>query len=287
MGRLCDQMLSDLSLKNYSQNTVQAYLRCCRNLAKHYLRSPAELAEKEIRAFLLYLIRERQISASDLRMHVAGIKFLYRITLRTPEKVDQIPWPKSPKTLPEVLTKEEILAVLEHVRSLKHRAIITAAYAAGMRISEVCALHLRGDIDSKQMLIHIRSGKGGKDRWAMLSHRLLNLLREYWRQTRPTGPFLFPGQDPDHPISPSSVREVFKKALRESGISKPVTFHTLRHSFATHLLESGTDLRVIQALLGHVSIGTTTRYTHVSTHLIRLTRSPLDSPKSNQNCPVS
>ena len=287
MGRLCDQMLSDLSLKNYSQNTGQAYLRCCRNLAKHYLRSPEELAEKDIRAFLLYLIRERQISASDLRMHVAGIKFLYRITLRTPEKVDQIPWPKSPKTLPEVLTKEEILAVLEHVRSLKHRAIITAAYAAGMRISEVCALHVRGDIDSKQMLIHIRSGKGGKDRWAMLSDRLLNLLREYWRQTRPTGPFLFPGQDPDHPISPSSVREVFKKALRESGISKPVTFHTLRHSFATHLLESGTDLRVIQALLGHVSIGTTTRYTHVSTHLIRLTRSPLDNPKSNQNCPVS
>jgi len=287
MGRLCDQMLSDLSLKNYSQNTVQAYLRCCRNLAKHYLRSPEELEENEIRAFLLYLIRERQTSASDLRMHVAGIKFLYRITLRTPEKVDQIPWPKSPKTLPEVLTKEEILSVLEHVRSLKHRSIITAAYAAGMRISEVCALHVRGDIDSKQMLIHIRSGKGGKDRWAMLSHRLLDLLREYWRQARPTGPFLFPGQDPDQPISPSSVREVFKKALRESGISKPVTFHTLRHSFATHLLESGTDLRVIQSLLGHVSIGTTTRYTHVSTHLIRLTRSPLDNPKSNQNCPVS
>jgi len=287
MGRLRDQMLSDLSLKNYSRNTVQAYLRCCRNLAKHYLRSPEELEEKEIRAFLLYLIQERQVSASDLRMHVAGIKFLYRITLRTPEKVDKIPWPKSPKKLPEVLTKEEILEVLEHVRSLKHRAIITAAYAAGMRISEVCALHLQGDIDSKQMLIHIRSGKGNKDRWAMLSHRLLNLLREYWKHTRPTGPFLFPGQDPDHPISPSSVREVFKKAVREARISRPVTFHTLRHSFATHLLETGTDLRVIQALLGHGSIGTTTRYTHVCTHLIRLTRSPLDSPQSNQACLVS
>jgi len=267
-------MLSDLTLKNYSRDTAQAYLRCCRNLAKHYRRSPEQLEEQEIRAFLLYLVRDRKVSVAGLRMHVAGIKFLYRITLRTPEKVDQIPWPKGSKKLPEVLTPQEVLRVLDQVRSMKHRAIITTAYAAGMRISEVCALHARGDIDSERMLIHIRAGKGGKDRWAMLSERLLALLREYWEQTRPTGPFLFPGQDPDRPISRSSVGEVFRKAVRAAGISRPVTFHTLRHSFATHLLESGTDLRVIQALLGHGSIATTTRYTHISTHLIRLTKSP-------------
>jgi integrase/recombinase XerD len=283
MGKLRDLMLSDLSLKNYSENTVQAYLRCCRNLAKHYRRSPDELVEQEIRDFLLHLVRERKVSSSDMRMHVAAIKFLYRITLRTPEKVDRIPWPKSPKKLPEVLTKQEVLALLNQIRSLKHRAIITTAYAAGMRISEVCRLRAMGDIDSERMLINIRAGKGGKDRWVMLSDRLLILLRRYWKQTRPTGPFLFPGQNPDHPISPSSIREVFKKAVKAAGISRTVTFHTLRHSFATHLLESGTDLRVIQALLGHGSIGTTTRYTHISTHLIRLTKSPLDSPPSQQD----
>ena len=282
MGRLRDQMLSDLSLKNYSENTIQAYLRCCRNLAKHSRRSPDELQEQEIREFLFHLVRERKVSASDLRMHVAAIKFLYRISLRMPEKVDQIPWPKTPQKLPEVLTKEEVLALLDQIRSLKHRAIITTAYAAGMRISEVCRLRVLADIDSERMLINIRGGKGGKDRWVMLSDRLLTLLREYWKQTRPAGPFLFPGQNPDRPISPSSVREVFKKAVRAAGISRPVTFHTLRHSFATHLLESGTDLRVIQALLGHGSIRTTTRYTHVSTRLIRLTKSPLDSPPSHR-----
>jgi len=279
MGRLRDQMLSDLTLKNYSSNTVQAYLRCCRNLAKYYRRSPEQLEEQEIRAFLLYLVQDRKVSASDLRMHVAAIKFLYRITLRTPEKVDQIPWPKGHKKLPEVLTKQEVIRILDQVRSVKYRAIITAAYAGGMRISEVCALHARGDIDSERMLIHIRAGKGGKGRWVMLSERLLALLREYWSRMRPTGPFLFPGQNPDRPISPYSVAEVFRKAVRAAGISRHVTFHTLRHSFATHLLESGTDLRVIQALLGHGSIATTTRYTHISAYLIRLTKSPLDSPR--------
>jgi integrase/recombinase XerD len=283
MGRLRDQMLSDLTLKNYSPSTAQAYLRCCRNLAKHYRRPPEQLEEQEIRAFLLYLVQDRKVSVSDLRMHVAGIKFLYRITLRTPEKVDQIPWPKGPRKLPEVLTKQEVLQILDQVRSIKYRAIITTAYAAGMRISEVCGLHAKGDIDSERMLIHIRAGKGGKDRWTMLSERLLTLLREYWTQVRPTGPFLFPGQDSDHHVSPYSVGEVFRKAVRAAGISRPVTFHTLRHSFATHLLESGTDLPVIQALLGHGSIGTTIRYTHISAHLIRLTKSPLDTPVSHRD----
>lgn len=277
MGRLRDQMLSDLLLKNYSENTIHAYLRCCRNLAKYFGRGPEDLEEEEIRAFLLYLKQQRRGSPSALKMHVAAIKFLYRITLRTPEKVDQIPYPKIPKSLPEVLTGQEVLDLLDHIKSLKHRAIITTAYATGMRISEVCSLRVRGDIDSPRMLIHIRAAKGGKDRSVMLSENLLALLREYWKQTRPPGPYLFPGQIPDHHISVCSVREVLKKAVHAAGISRHVTFHTLRHSFATHLLESGTDLRIIQALLGHGSLSTTTRYTHISSHLISGTKSPLDS----------
>ncbi len=285
MGRLRDQMISDLFLKNYSENTVQSYLRCCRNLAKHYMRSPQELREQEIRAFLLYLRQERKVSAADLRMHVAAIKFLYRITLRTPDKVGQIPWPKVPKTLPEVLTKEEVFRLLDQIRSIKHRAIMVTAYATGMRISEVCSLRVPDDIDTERMFIHVRAGKGRKDRSVMLSDRLVTLLRQYWKQTRPTGPYLFSGQKPGHHISPSSVREVLKKAVRAAGISRPVTFHTLRHSFATHMLEFGTDLRIIQALLGHSSIATTTKYTHISSHLIRGTTSPLDRlPDFNPTC---
>ena len=277
MGKLRDQMISDLLLKNYSHNTIQAYLRCCRNLAKHYMRCPKLLEEEEIRAFLLHLKQQRKVSAAELRMHVAGIKFLYRTTLKTPSKVNDIPWPKAHKTLPEVLTQKEVIRILEQIQSGKHRAIITTAYAVGLRISEVCSLRARGDIDSERMLIHVRAGKGGKDRSVMLSPRLLTLLREYWKETRPTGPYLFPGQNPDHHITSGSVREVLKKAVSAAGISKRVTFHTLRHSFATHLLELGTDLRVIQALLGHSTIATTTRYAHISAHFISGIQSPLDS----------
>src|SRR5208337_2632333 len=278
MKKLRDEMLSDLALRNYSERTQQAYLRCYSNLEKHFQRSPEGLEEHEIRAFLVYLSQERMLSASYLKMHVAAIKFLYRVTLNKPDHVQHIPYPKILNTPPQVLTRDEVLAILQQIRSVKCRAIVTTAYAAGMRISEVCALSARGDIDSQRMLIHVRSGKGGKDRCVMLSHHLLVLLREYWKQARPTGWCLFPGKGPDQPIMPCSVRGAFKKAVHAAGISKPVTFHTLRHSFATHLLESGTDLRVIQALLGHGSIRTTTRYTHVSPHWIGRIKSPLDMP---------
>lgn len=276
MGRLRDQMVSDLFLKNYSPKTVESYIRCCRNLAKHYMRPPEHLEEEEIRAFLLYLIRDRKASAADLAMHLAAIKFLYRITLKTPHKVDQIPWPKIPKKLPEVLTKEEVFRLLDSIRSVKYRAIMATAYATGMRISEVCSLRAPQDIDTDRRLIHVRGGKGRKDRSVMLSDRLLGMLREYWKQCPPTGPYLFSGRKPDHHITPASVREVFKKAVLAAGITKRVTFHTLRHCFATHMLEFGTDLHIIQTLLGHSSIATTTKYTHISSHLISGTTSPLD-----------
>lgn len=276
MGRLRDLMVSDLLLKNYSPKTVENYIRCCRNLAKHYMRPPEQLEEADIRAFLLHLVRERKVSAADLSVHLAAIKFLYRVTLKTPHKVDQIPWPKIPKKLPEVLTKEEVFRLLDNIRSVKYRAIMATAYATGMRISEVCSLRVPEDIDTDRRLIHVRGGKGRKDRSVMLGDRLLTMLREYRKQCPPTGPYLFSGRKPGSHITPASVSNVFNKALRAAGIAKRVTFHTLRHCFATHLLEFGTDLHIIQTLLGHTSIATTTKYTHISSHLIRGTTSPLD-----------
>jgi site-specific recombinase XerD len=175
-----------------------------------------------------------------------------------------------------VVSHQEVLALFEAIRSIKYRALIATAYASGMRISEVCRVRCQGDIDSERMLIHIRTAKGQKDRYVMLSERLLVLLREYWRQSRPQGIYLFPGKDPDRPITAASVYRVFNTAVRDAGFSKDLTFHCLRHSFATHLLEEGTGLRVIQALLGHASIRTTCRYTRVSADLIGRTKSPLD-----------
>ena len=276
MGKLRDQMLADLELRNYSHKTRGEYVRCACNFAKHFWRSPDLMGEDEIRRFLLHLVRVRKVSPSVQKMHVAALKFLYRITLNRPEEVQRIPYPKARKTLPDVLSQDEILALLRAVQSIKYRTIIATAYATGMRISEICRLRCSGDIDSTRMLIHVRNGKGAKDRYVTLSRRLLHLLHQYWKHVHPQGPYLFPGQEKNRPITATSVCHTFKKAVAAAGISKSVTFHTLRHSFATHLMESGEDLRVIQVLLGHASIRTTSRYTHVSAHLISRTKSPLD-----------
>ena len=281
MGKLREKMLSDLELRNYSRKTKIEYIRCAANFAAHFWVSPEEIGEDQIRSFLLHLLHVRRVSPSVLKMYVAALKFLYRVTLNRPQEVARIPYPKIPKTLPDVLTRKEVMAIIEAVESPKYKAIIATAYAAGLRITEACSLCCRGDIDSTRMLIHVRSGKGGKDRYVMLSERLLVMLRDYWKQARPKGLYRFPGQNPDRPISPASVYRVFKKALNNSGITKHVNLHTLRHCFATHLLEADTDIRVIQTLLGHGSIRTTSRYTHVGAGLIARTKSPFDSVEKN------
>ncbi len=275
MGQLKERMEADLKLRNYRPSTQAYYLSCGRNLAKYYKRSPGELGEEEVRAFLLYLLEVRNRSPSTVKVYVAALKFLYEVTLDRPEVVRSLRAPKVPRKVPKVLSGSEVQALLGAVQSTSYRAIMVTLYGAGLRISEVCRLHIE-DIDSKRMLIHIREGKGGHSRYAMLSDRLLAVLRVYYRQLRPRGPYLFPGFPLDSPISVSSVREVFLQALVDSGIIKPVTPHILRHSFATHLLEMGTDIRTIQALLGHRSITTTEMYAHVSTKLISRTHSPLD-----------
>jgi len=275
MGKLHDRMQEDLLLKAYSPHTQRAYLGCARHFARHYLRSPEEMGEQEIRGFLLHLVRERQASPATLSMYVNALKSLYNVTLKRPEAVKGISHPKRPKTLPVILSPEEVLRILAAVRSVKHKAIVATAYAAGLRISEVCGLRL-ADIDSQRMRIHVRSGKGKKDRYVMLGESLLALLRQYYRKARPPGEYLFPGYKPQRPICTNAVRQVLRKVIRETGLAKKVTMHTLRHCFATPLLEAGTDTRILQILLGHSSIRTTLRYTHITDRLVQNLVSPLD-----------
>lgn len=233
------------------------------------------MGEKEIREYLLYLVNDNHVHPATHRMYVAALKFLYVTTLRRPAEVAHIPWPKVPRTLPDILSGQEVESLLEAVRSVKHRAILMTAYGAGLRIAEACSLRI-SDIDSKRMLIHVRDGKGSKDRYVMLSERLLPYLRYYWRTARPPEPYLFPGGKPGEPITTSAVGRVLRKALTGCAFAKRITVHSLRHGFATHLLELGTDIRTIQRLLGHASIQTTARYTHVSAQHVGRTKSPLD-----------
>jgi site-specific recombinase XerD len=275
MGKLHDQMRDDLILKAYSPHTQKAYLRCARHFASHYMRSPEEMGETEVRNFLLHLVRDRQASPATQDMYVNALKFLYAITLKRPEAVKGLSHPKRPKTLPVILSPEEVLRVFAAIRSVKYKAIIATAYAAGLRISEVCSLSA-ADIDSQRMRIHIRSRKGKKDRYVMLGESLLALLRQYYQAVRPQGKYLFPGQKPQRHISTTAVSLVLRKVMRETGLAKKVTMHTLRHCFATHLLEAGTDIRILQVLLGHSSIRTTLRYTHITDRLVQKLVSPMD-----------
>jgi integrase/recombinase XerD len=275
MGKLKDRMAEDLELRAYRPGTCDSYLRCAEKFAGHFMRSPADMGEEEIREYLLYQMREKKVGPSAMKMSVAALKFLYTHTLDRPEEVARIPWPKAPKPLPTILSGTEVSRLLESLRSLKHRMIAMTAYGGGLRVSETCRLQV-GDIDSDRMLIHVRDGKRGRDRYVMLPQRLLLCLRTYWKEARPPGPHLFPGARPDGHLGVSAARQALRKAARDAEISKRVTPHVLRASFATHLLETGTDIRTIQVLLGHGSIRTTERYTRVSKAHVGRVKSPLD-----------
>jgi len=276
MGKLHEQMKADLTLKGYSPHTFAGYLPRCRKFAEHFNRSPEEMGEEEIRAFLLYLAQEQKVSPSLQKTYLVALKFLYRHTLNRPEEVENIPTPKLPVQLPIVLSREEVLAIFEAIGYIKHKAMIATTYAAGLRISEVCALR-KSDIDSQRMRIYVHLGKGKKDRYALLIPMVLELLREYYRKVRPKGDWLFPGQNPKKHLTTNCIHRTFKRAVRKVGINKKASMHSLRHSFATHLLENGTDIRYVQALLGHASIRSTVRYLHVSNAYISHIESPWDA----------
>jgi len=264
----------DLKLGGYSPCTRRIYLLYAYQFAKFHMRPPAEMGEEEIRGYLLHLMEERRVSRETLRQVRAGLTFLYRVTLRRPVEVDYFPAQRAQVRLPAVLSGTEVTVLLEAVQSAKYRAILMTIYAGGLRILEACRLRAE-DLDSKRMVIHIHAGKGDRDRYTVLSQRLLTFLRDYWRQQRPPT-WLFPGQTQAGHACPESVRRVFRQALATTGIRKRATVHTLRHSFATHLLETGTDVAVIRALLGHDSLRATAVYTHVSLEHIGRTHSPLD-----------
>lgn len=275
MGQLRDRMEQDLILKGLAPTTRRNYLLYCRKFTAHYGRSPEEMGEAEIRAYLLHLIQVEQVSYSTYRQILAALKFLYTTTLGRELEVNRLPFPKHrQRALPCVLREDQILALFAALKRPKYRALLMTLYAAGLRISEACRLRIE-DIDSHRMLIRVQLGKGAKERFTVLSPRLLAMLRVYWKLTRPPE-WLFPGQGASGHVTPDSVRAVFRLAREQAGLGPWCTPHVLRHSFATHLLEAGTDLVVIKALLGHNSIKTTCVYTHVSTERIGKVTSPLE-----------
>jgi site-specific recombinase XerD len=275
MGKLRDKMIQDLQLRRYAPATCTRYVDCARAFVAYHRRPAEEMGEAEVRQYLLYLVLEREIGPATQKMHVAGIKFLYAETLARPEVVARIPWPKVRQSLPPILSGTEVDVLLAAIESTKYRAIVMTAYGLGLRISEVCRL-CTSDIDSKRMLVWVRDGKRGRDRYVTLPERVLFTLRRYWVTEKLSGPVLFPGQAPGSCVSASAVRLNLHAAATKAKLTKRVTPHVLRHTFATHLLELGTDLRVIQMLLGHGSIRTTVRYTRVTDkHVARVT-SPID-----------
>lgn len=279
MGQLRDRMMHDLELAGYMPKTRLIYLNAIRDFAKHFRRSPAELDADDVRTWLARLTKEAGVSPQRVRQHMAALKFLYTKTLWKPENVSFLSWPSDPQKLPTVLAADEVERLLGALERPKYRVFFTTVYAAGLRLREACQLETR-DIDAARSVIHVREAKGQKERFVMLSPRLLAILRAYWALERPPAPWLFASTTSGHHLNPDMARKALKLAAAKAGVEKKVTPHVLRHSFATHLLEGGTDLRVIQVLLGHASIKTTTRYARVSTEVIARTKSPLDKLKT-------
>jgi integrase/recombinase XerD len=274
MTPLRRRMIDDMMLKNLSTRTINTYISRVSNFARHFGRSPQHLGRDDVRSYLLHLVQEKKVSWSVYNQTLCALRFCYEVTLGRKDVLERIPFPKQPKRLPVVLSPDEVARFFAALVDVKHRAILMTAYAAGLRLSEVIGLRV-DDIDSKRMVIRVRQAKGRRDRYVMLSPRLLAVLREYWKLVRPTD-WLFPGDIPGNPITGKAVHKICVRAAQDANLGKHVTVHTLRHSFATHLLEAGTDIRTIQVLLGHRKLETTALYTHVSPAAVEATQSPLD-----------
>jgi len=274
MGKLRDQMLMNLQLCGAKPRTQESYLREAENLARYFNRSPAELGEQELKEYLLHLIKERHLSEGTFRYYVAGLKFLYRTTLKREWPVEKIMHPRREKKLPVVLDLSEVESLFSVTKNLKHKAMLMLTYSSGLRVSETAKLKLT-DIDSVRMTVRISQGKGGKDRYSILSQTTLEELRQYWKKYRPAE-WLFEGQKKDDHITSHTIQTIFYAAKKRAHITKPVSIHALRHSFATHLIEAGTSLHHVQLLLGHRSPTTTTVYLHVSRLNLSQVTSPLD-----------
>ena len=275
MTSLRRRMIEDMQIRNLAVNTQKSYIQQVSLFAQYFHKSPELLGPEHIRAYQVYLTNEKKLSTGSITIAISALRFLYRVTLKKDWSfADLIPAPKVPKKLPIVLSPEEVLQFLDCVRSRKHRAILSTCYAAGLRISEAVALTPPA-IDSKRMVLRVEQGKGQKDRYTMLSPKLLEILRAWWRVEKPKD-WLFPGDLPGRHITRYAVEDECQKAHRICKIPKPITPHSLRHAFAVHLLEQGTDVRTIQLLLGHRSLATTAKYLRIATSKVCSTSSPLD-----------
>lgn len=273
MTPLRQRFIDDLRLRNYAPRTIETYVGRIAAFAQHFGRSPELLGPEEVRTFQLHLL-QRKVSWSSFNQAVCALRFLYGTTLGRPEQLPMIPYGKRPKTLPSVLAPQEVLRLIDAAPTPRDRVFLQVAYGCGLRLSELIHLQVT-DIDSARMVIHVRQGKGAKDRLVPMSPRLLHELRGYWRIDRPR-PWLFPGDKPGQPISGSNMQRRFGHLVQRVGLTKHCSLHTLRHSYATHLLEAGVDLLTLKMLLGHRTLETTTRYLHVSTQRLQETPSLLD-----------
>lgn len=274
MTALRQRMLQDLTVRNYSPRTIQTYLFHVGQFARHFGRSPDLLGAEEVRLYQIHLIEEKKLSSSAVNQIVCALRFLYSVTLEGKIDVDRIPYRKARKHLPVVLSREEVARFFDACGNLKYRAVFSVIYGAGLRNREVRMLEVR-DLDAERGLIHVRQGKGNKDRYTLLSRSLLNTLRCYWRAYRPQR-LLFPGRKPDRPLNKPAFNPVATRTARHAGIHKHVTCHVFRHSFATHLLEAGVDIVTIQRLLGHACLKTTAMYLHVAKTASQISDRPVD-----------
>jgi len=270
---LRQRMIDDMTARHFGEKAQKDYIRCVKNLAAFLGRSPETADLEDLRRFRLHLI-ESSLSVSSVNTAMQALRFFFSITLDKPGLLKALFRVQGPQKLPMVLTQEEVARLLESASCAKHKAALSVAYGAGLRASEVVSLKI-SDIDSARMVLRVEQGKGRKDRHAMLSPMLLDILREWWRIGKPKA-WLFPGQNPVNPMTTRQLNRICHAAAHVAEIGKRVSLHTLRHSFATHLLEQDIDIRVIQVLLGHAKLNTTALYTRVATSTIRKVMSPLD-----------
>jgi integrase/recombinase XerD len=263
MTSLRQRMLQDLRIRNYSPGTIAIYIRAVAGFAKHFDKSPHLLGSEHIREYQVFLLEEKKASWPVFNQAVCALRFLYQVTLDRKEVIEHIPYPKTERKLPVVLSPRELGPFFEAVGNLKHRTVLKTMYATGLRISEALNLKLT-DVDGSRMVLRVRQGKGRKDRYVPLPPTLLSLLRDYWKVDRPKE-WLFPGPSQDQPLSSTTIRKACSQARLKARLSKPVKTHSMRHAFATHSLEAGMDLRTIQLILGHASLRSTAIYLHVAT----------------------
>jgi site-specific recombinase XerD len=281
-------MLEELQRRNYSQETIRAYIHAVSDFARYFHRSPDQLGPEHIREYQAYLFSVRKLAAHSVAMQTAALRFLFVKTLKRPQMLEHIPFPKRPRRLPIILSREEVALLIDSAPNLLYRTILMTLYSTGMRRGEIVQLKA-SDIDKQRMMVNIRRGKGNKDRNVPLSQKLLDSLRQYWRWMRPQT-YVFPGvvdgRRVDQPISDKAVWHACRTAARRAGIAKRVTPHTLRHCYATHLLEAGADLLTLQVLLGHADIKDTVIYLHLSERYLNSVANPLDQLPISNSAPV-